>query len=593
MTTHLKTRALALLLLLVIFLNTAVGCLHSGNPSVTEGETTTEGLESTGVPTTDGESDESTEPPSADTDPTDETTAGEPDFTDPEAYFVAHPELTVTYTKEKEAALFAALDRLTASVSDESMSVEEFVAFANRTEEDIYALRTEYQLSYVESYLYKTSAAKRDTYLWLSEICNSAVQKFIALYAPIDASKYGETYYKEWDPKEKEQAIADSEVYDEECAALRTKIDALKQEQRDLTESEYDARSEEIYTELIKTGTALGKKLGFNGYMDYAYSDIYTRDYTPEEVRKVATTVGGESGLSPVINAALDRLYNTEIRANELTALQSLLYGSFEDKNVRFILDLFYSKMGGDIYEAYREFFKNGYYYLGYESGKSEDGAFTFYLDTLEVPAIYFGPGYQDAFTFVHEFGHYYNYVKNGGKDALSYDLAETQSQGDEWLFLAFLKEHYYGTNIPVYMESYYLVNTLLTVFISFSVNEFEMLAYDAVTGGNDAPKYDELYKDAVNTVYSYDILLGHLGYPPENYWRLVVIENPGYYVSYAISQIPAMELYTVACTDFAKAVTMYEAIQTTGDFVAVVTAAGLHSPLENEVYAILAKAFE
>ena len=593
MTANLKTRALAVLLLLVIFLNTAVGCFNSGNPSVTEGETTTESPESTDVPTTDGESDESTEPPVSDTDPTDETTAGEPDFTDPEAYFVAHPELTVTYTKEQETALFAALDRLTAIVSDESLSVEDFLALAEQTEKDIYTLRTEYQLSYVESHLYKTSDEKRDTYLWLSEICNSAIQKFVALYAPIDDSKYGEAFYKEWDPKEKEEAIADSEVYDEECAALRTKIDALKQEQRDLSESEYTVRSEEIYTELIKTATALGKKLGFNGYMDYAYSDIYTRDYTPEEVREVAKTVAGESGLSPVMNTALDRLYNTEIRSNELTTLQSLLYGSFEDRSVRLILNLFYSKMGGDIYEAYTEFFRNGYYYMGYESEKSEDGAFTFYLDSMNVPGIYFGPGYQDAFTFVHEFGHYYYYIKNGGEESLSYDLAETQSQGDEWLFLAFLKEHYYGTNIPVYMESYYVVNTLLTVFVAFSVNEFEMLAYDAVTGGNDAPKYDELYKNAVDTVYSYADLYGHLGYPPENYWRYVAIENPGYYVSYAISQIPAMELYTVACTDFAKAVGMYEEIQITGDFVAVVTAAGLHSPLESDVYAILAKAFQ
>ena len=593
MTVNLKTRALAVLLLLVIFLNTAVGCFNGGNPSVTDVETTTESPETTDAPTSESETDESTAPPSAETDPTGgETTGKEEDYTDPNAYYVAHPELTVTYTKEMEAALFAALDRLTAAVSDESMSVEEFVELAEKTEEDIYVLRTEYQLSYVESQLYKSSEEKRDTYLWLSEISNSAVQKFIALYAPIDTSKYGETYYKEWDAAEKAQAIAESKIYDAECAELRTKIDALKQEQRDLSESEYKTRSEEIYTELIKTETALSKKLGHSGYMEYAYSDIYNRDYLPEEAREVAKKAGSSEGLSPVLDAALDRLYTTEIRANEVSALEALFYGSFEDKKVRTILDFFYTEMGGDIYEAYCEFFKNGYYYIGYDDKKSEQGAFTFYLDTLEVPVMYFGPSYQDAFTFVHEFGHYYQYIKNGGKQAVSYDLAETQSQGDEWLFLAFLKDYYYGTNIPTYMESYYVVNTLLTVFVAFSVNEFEMLSYNAIASGILSPEYDKMYKEAVNTVYSYDSLLGHLGYPPENYWRYVVIENPGYYVSYAISQIPAMELYTVACTDFAKAVGMYEEIQTTGDFVAVITAAGLHSPLEGEIYALLAEAF-
>ena len=143
MTVNLKTRALAVLLLLVIFLNTAVGCFNGGNPSVTDVETTTESPETTDAPTSESETDESTAPPSAETDPTGgETTGTEEDYTDPNAYYVAHPELTVTYTKEMEAALFAALDRLTAAVSDESMSVEEFVELAEKTEEDIYVLRT-------------------------------------------------------------------------------------------------------------------------------------------------------------------------------------------------------------------------------------------------------------------------------------------------------------------------------------------------------------------------------------------------------------------------------------------------------------------
>lgn len=584
----LKTRFLTLFLLLMLLLSTAVGCFEGEAPAVTteEGSNTSEP-----IVTTDASPDESTGTGETTTGSDGETSTDPKPPVDPDCFFVAHPELTVTYTKEQEAALFASLDRLTAAVTDESLAIDAFIELADQTEEDIYDLRTEYQLAYVESYLYKNDDAKRSTYLWLSEICNSAVQKFVALYAPIDDSKYGSDYYKDWDAEEKADAIAQSKTYDEECAALRTKIDALQQEQKTLSEAEYDQRSEEIYVELIKTGTALGKKLGYDGYMDYAYAEMYSREYTPEAVRQVAHLVGTDSYLAPVLDAALDRLYNAEITANEATLLQSILYGTFSDSTNKKLLDGFYKTLGGDIYEAYLAFFENGYYYLGHDENESEAGAFTFYLDAMKVPAMYFGPGYQTPFTFVHEFGHYYNYVKNGGEESLSYDLAETQSQGDEWLFLAYLRNIYKSTNVPSYLESYYVVNNLLTVFIAFSVNEFEMCAYDAVTSGNAAPAFDGMYKEAVNSIYSYDRLLGLLGYPPEDYWRLVVIENPGYYVSYAISQIPAMELYTVACEDFRNAVTIYEAVQTTGDFVEVIKQAGLHSPLESETYGILREA--
>ena len=50
----------------------------------------------------------------------------------------------------------------------------------------------------------------------------------------------------------------------------------------------------------------------------------------------------------------------------------------------------------------------------------------------------YFGPGYQDMLTVLHELGHYGAMLINEGFDG-SMDIAETHSQGNEYLFLSYL----------------------------------------------------------------------------------------------------------------------------------------------------------
>ena len=65
-------------------------------------------------------------------------------------------------------------------------------------------------------------------------------------------------------------------------------------------------------------------------------------------------------------------------------------------------------------------------------------GAFVNYISYYEEPFAYFGPDYKGTYTIVHEMGHYasaYSYNFGG----LNYDLAETHSQANEWLFSYFL----------------------------------------------------------------------------------------------------------------------------------------------------------
>ena len=506
-------------------------------------------------------------------------------------YHIGHPELTYSFDSEQEKKLLASMEELEKMVEGETAEAEEFLAFYESVETDMFALRTQNQLAYVETFLYKTDEAVSADYLYVSELFHALLQRFVRLYRSIEDSVYGEAFYADWSEEEKTETLASADIYDAECAALQIRLDAIEQEQRLLSETEYEAKSEELYREMLTVGSDLAKKLGYGGYVEYAYDALYGRDYTPSDVGRILTYA--REAFPQILTDAVSDLGEIKLTREDTATLYAILHESFESDFGRTILDNYYQTLGGELYAEYRSFWESGYYYVAYDAELSEAGAFTFYLDSEETPAVYFGPGYGDLFTFVHEFGHYYHYVKCGGEGELSLDLAETHSQGDEWLFLVYLCETVYPDSaVADYLRSYYTANSLLSLMICLMVDEFEQICY--TDGGKTVSgrELDEVYVEVADAVWSYGELAALLGYPPEDYWRRVVIESPVYYVSYAVSQLAAMELYAEALSDFEAAAGIYTQLQAEeGGFLSVLAAVGLTSPFDEALYTVLSDA--
>ena len=76
------------------------------------------------------------------------------------------------------------------------------------------------------------------------------------------------------------------------------------------------------------------------------------------------------------------------------------------------------------------------------------------------------------------------------------------------------------------------------------------------------------------------------------SYWRAVVVEQPIYYISYAVSVIAAIDLYTVATEDFDAAAEIYRKLCEEPDpeagFLGNITAAGLSTPFDADFYSKL-----
>ena len=201
----------------------------------------------------------------------------------------------------------------------------------------------------------------------------------------------------------------------------------------------------------------------------------------------------------------------------------------------------------------------------------------------------------------MHEFGHYYNNIYNGNI-SLSMDHDETQSQGNEMLFLAFLKDYLGSSQSKLYslVRNEQLVNILATVLMSSAVDEFEQTVYKMTE--------EELQQADLQALFD-RILSGYglYGIFDSNYWRYVVVDSPCYYISYAMSALPAMGIYATAMKDgYATARNCYFKLYTFSEqeklahideqgnkivdapYVDILHFAGLYGAFDTELYRLL-----
>ena len=203
---------------------------------------------------------------------------------------------------------------------------------------------------------------------------------------------------------------------------------------------------------------------------------------------------------------------------------------------------------------------------------------------------MYLGPSYQDVMTVVHEFGHYNAFMQHGALSAMSYDLAETQSQGNEALFMVYLlNSNYYSEELSKFIIKSYTREALVTIIMATIINRFEQWMYRSDLETID---FSESYKTVVEYYSDYDKLMKSIygdNIPLVEYWQRVCIEHPGYYISYAISKIPTLELLAFGLNGN-DAKDKYEKIYmlnnlSMADFLMALEDAKIYSPFDEEAF--------
>ena len=339
-----------------------------------------------------------------------------------------------------------------------------------------------------------------------------------------------------------------------------------------------------LYIELVQNNNRIAQYYGYDNYYEYAYERVYDRDYGSDEIEIMRNLA------AQYLPEAADGAYNkfhtvfSNLSWAEQYALQDFMYSTYQNGYVD-EMEGYFATLPYQACEDMLDMF-NGNIILANNMRNAQEGAFTGMLGEDRC-ICFFGPGYDSTLTVMHEVGHYYGGMHTYLND-IPLDMAETQSQGNEWLFMSFLKDEmdsdFYNATV-----NYKLYTDIATILLCVIIDDFEESVYTHPDIANlTGEDLDAIMAD-VCVKYGGIDYLNDLITDVQGYWRNVVVEQPVYYISYGVSAIAAINVYTIASEDYEQAVGIYcslvEGLDLEIGFLGNLEKAGLDGPFDEAVY--------
>ena len=392
-------------------------------------------------------------------------------------------------------------------------------------------------------------------------------------------SPYTEQLFADWSEESKQQLLN----YSSDIMEIRNAVDALEVAYNDMDENttpNYGAKVAEIYKQMVILNNQLAAKFGYDNYYDYATERVYGRDYTAADLSEyhgfVRKHIAGKVG----------NLVTTWRDVYGKLGSNQDLYNAFMNKDFDYgdenYVMLYLNSLGDtNMGVAMRDVFESENCVFA-DNKNSHPTAFQTWLYEADKPFCLFGSSGQEATTIIHEIGHYYAAYTND--DIGDYDLCETHSQTNEFLFMNYCSDKL-PKNVFRAAMLYQLVNTCGTITLASIVDQFEQRVYTLSTEELEAMTVEDF--DAImNEIKAYDEYSGVISnfIDPCEYWKRVAVSNPVYYVSYSVSAVASLNIYAMALEDPDAAMTAYRAlVETAGiedmGYVEALDAAGVVSP--------------
>jgi len=452
------------------------------------------------------------------------------------------------------------------------------------------------------------------TYNEMMEYYNALISKFYELAQPWYDSMYREFYFYGMSEEEINAYLFDSNALaNPEYTALKDRNDAIELELNGLSADELMNGDQvpTLYAEFVENNNKLAALLGYDNYLEYAYENVYSREYSPEDVAHFAEYV--KTYLVPAFNALYAEHSSTAVEESSRDGILACIQDSFFDRpKANAILNDFIDKMEmgftsnpDKLYsfsDVLNDLAVDGNLFRG-----SYQGAHVTSLSSQGIPLAYFGGAdYNNIFTVAHEFGHYMNEIYNESEYDQSYDLLEVHSQGHESLLLYYIEHSgIYGADITDYVNRYQMLNNLYIIVAALQVDAFEQAIYLNYYDGYGS---EEIMADGKITPDEYDTLYANLSidfgvgedYRSDTYWRNgMTITSPCYYVSYSVSAVNALQVYLKANNDgfdaakesYLKLIS-YTDVDPDMDMNEVIEYAGFYSYMDEQLYKELSEYF-
>lgn len=337
-----------------------------------------------------------------------------------------------------------------------------------------------------------------------------------------------------------------------------------------------------IYMDMIAVRAKIAKIAGYDNYGDYAYAEIYDRDYTQKDIQAFHQAVKDYIVPAYTYISALAYYQSGD------SALTRTDYSEVSED----MIAPYIGQMSSELKEALDYMTSHKMYDVTYSDTKQYSG-FTTMLYSFGAPFMFNQPGgdLYDFCTMVHELGHYNNYYWedaswNSSSDNI--DTAEVHSQGLELLF-----SHYYpeifGASADAARD--YLMTNLTSALVQGCLfDELQQYVYATrnVTLQQINQEYCRLAKEygLIDPDDERTELYGWVEIPH-------TFESPMYYISYAVSAAGAFDFWLSAQEgDYLDTVDQYlkfVALPPETGFQESFTAMEMSNPISEEFIAQLA----
>lgn len=350
----------------------------------------------------------------------------------------------------------------------------------------------------------------------------------------------------------------------------------------------------ELFLEMVDIRTQLAKSYGYDNYADYAYAEIYDRDFSPEDLDEYRQQV--IDYMVPVEHELYDLLFDDpdymdmwDVEMSEQECLDT-----FEQ---------YLPNISDDLLVTFRYMTEHGMYDLSVDDRKAPGGYTTQFYSYFTPFMFNCADGtISDMGTLIHEFGHY-NQMYYASEEEWIYpknnlDVAEIHSQGLEMLFLDY-SEDIYG-DYAYTVDLYTMMNMAYACVEGVKEDAFQYAVYSNPENLT-IEKLNQIYYDVCleygSEEFTNSYYLGLYGFmAPEEITEWVEIphtfQSPLYYVSYSVSMAAVEELWDVILDDREKGIDLYLDLVGMGlvdSYSDTLDAVGLNNPIENprfDVYA-------
>ena len=316
-----------------------------------------------------------------------------------------------------------------------------------------------------------------------------------------------------------------------------------------LSDEEYNgkdanAKLGKIYLELVSVRKQIAKLKGYESFAQYAYEDLYQRDYTEEDLNELKEAVKS-------VGADIDYFAYYGFADYEMEGVKT------EDvlSDVGYVISSF-SNRAKDAYKFIRE---NNLITAGCESQRA-DAQITYNLTSTKSAIIMLkqseNAALYDYTTFAHEMGHFthMNLIANPNPLFTENGCLDVMECHSNFLQVLFSLQSDMVFTQPDYFKAFAVTSLCYDVESGCILDEWQKRIYDSKK---------DLTLDEINALYK-EICLeyGVEEYEEMEYDWMWVPHNfsePMYYISYATSEFTALELWDIARNDFNKGVEIWE----------------------------------